>query len=156
LIAFKQGQSRLVVVLPWIAVKLPRSRWGARCNLYEAKLYKSTTPWRRKLLCQVIWCGPRGIVLVMRAASPLTDEEFCRADGSKTLPNWKRVTNSDEVEPFEDKPTDFGKLDGGIVVTDYAAHPSLIDSWVEPYTDEYARKPGYEHDFDPDRPSPAT
>jgi hypothetical protein len=144
LVAFKQGQSRRVVVLPWIAVKFPRNKWGARCNAYEAKLYQSTTPWRRKLLCPVIWCAPKGILLVMRAATPLTEEELDRADGSK---EWKRVTNSNEVLPFEDKATDFGWLDGRIVVMDYAAHPCLKDRCVEPYTDEYARTPGYENDF---------
>jgi hypothetical protein len=52
------------------------------------------------------------------------------------------------VEPFEDKPTDFGRLDGRIVVMDYAAEPRLTNRCVEPYTDELARTPGYENDFE--------
>jgi hypothetical protein len=52
------------------------------------------------------------------------------------------------VEPFEDKPTDFGRLDGRIVVMDYAAEPRLTNRCVEPYTDELARTPRYENDFE--------
>jgi hypothetical protein len=137
-------------VLPWIAVKFPRNKWGARCNVFEAKLYESTTPWRRKLLCPVIWCAPKGILLVMRAATPVTEEEFDCADDRKELPDWKPVPASKEVTPFEegeDKFADFGWLDGRIVAMDYAAHPCLIDRCVEPYTDEYARTPGLRERF---------
>jgi hypothetical protein len=146
-IAFKRGRSRCVLVLHWIALKFPRSKWGVRCNLYEAKLYKGTTAWRRELLCPVIWCAPKGIFVVMRAATPLTEEEFNRFDKEGRIPDWKRVPASDEVTPFEegeDKFADFGWLDGRIVVMDYAAHPNLTHRHVDPYTDEHARTPGYE------------
>jgi hypothetical protein len=68
-------------------LKFPRSKWGARCNIYEAKLYESTAGWRQKLLCPVIWCAPKGAVLVMRAATPLTEEEFCRSAERNELPD---------------------------------------------------------------------
>jgi hypothetical protein len=84
----------------------------------------------------------------MRAATPLTDEEFLLANESNELPEWKRVPNSDEVKPFEDKPTDFGRLDGRIVVMDYAAESRLTHRCVDPYTDEHARTPVYENDFE--------
>jgi hypothetical protein len=145
-IAFKRGASRCVLILHWIALKFPRSKRGNRCNVYEAKLYKSTTAWRRKLLCPVIWCAPWGVVLVMRAATPLTEEEFVRLDESDGLPDWKCVPNSAEVTPFEEgenKFADFGWLDGRIVVMDYSV-PALINPCAEPYTDKQARTPGYE------------
>jgi hypothetical protein len=145
MIAF--GQSRRVLILHRIALKFPRSKWGARCNVYEAKLYKSTTAWRRKLLCPVIWCAPWGILLVMRTATSLTEEEFVRANERNELPDWKRVPGSAEVTPFEEdesKFADFGWLDGRIVVVDYSV-PALINPGAEPYTDKQARTPGYEH-----------
>jgi hypothetical protein len=146
-IACKRGQSRCVLVCHSIALKFARGNWGARCNLYEAQLYKSTTEWRRKLLCPVIWCSANGAVLVMRAAKPLTKEQFDRAEKENQLPDWKRVPGSNEVTPFEEcecKFADFGWLEDRIVVMDYAADPALTDRWLEPCTDEAARAPGYE------------
>ena len=84
----------------------------------------------------------------MRAATRLTEEEFVRADERNELPDWKRVPYSAEVTPFEEdesKFADFGRLHGRIVAMDYAADPALRDRCVEPYTDEAARAPGYEH-----------
>jgi hypothetical protein len=143
-IGIKRGASRRVLVLPWIAVKFPRSKWGLRCNVYERKLYNSTPAWRQKLLCPVIWCAPKGVLLVMTAAKPLTEEEFVRADERNQLPDWKRLPGSAEVTPFEEsesKFADFGWLDGRIVVMDYAAHPDLTHRHVEPYTDDAASAP---------------
>ena len=69
------------------------------------------------------------------------------AEERNQLPDWKCVPYSAEVTPLkegENKLTDFGWLDGRIVVMDYAADPALTDRCVESCTAEAARAPGYE------------
>ena len=106
---------------------------GANCNNHEAKLYKNTTQRRRNLLCPVIWCAPNGAVLIMRAAVPLTEEEFDRLCETDQLPDWGRKPGSKEITPFElNKAADFGRLpDGRLVALDYAANPNLNPEWRE-------------------------
>jgi len=98
-----------------------------------------------KVALPVIWCAPKGVLLVMRAATRLKEEEFVRRYETGGLPDWKHVPFSTEVTPFEqNKAADFGWLDGRLVAVDYAADPALTDRCVEPYTAEAARAPGYE------------
>src|SRR5262249_28760720 len=128
MIAFKRGKSRRVLILHWVVLKFPRSKWGARCNLEEAKIYKTETAYRRSLLAPVIWCSAKGGLQVMRAVTPMTEEEFDRLYESNGLPDWQRVPYSDEVVPFEqNKAADWGWLDGRPVALDYAADPKLLD-----------------------------
>jgi hypothetical protein len=126
-IAFKRGASRHVLVCHSIALKFARSKWGARCNLYEANVFKSTTACRRKMLCPVLWCSAKGAILVMRAAAPMSEEDFDRLDRTGELPDWKRIPYSEDITPFESKAADWGWLGGKPVVLDYAADPGLFD-----------------------------
>lgn len=110
-------------------MKFPRGKWGARCNLYEANVYKNATAYRRSLLAPVIWCSANGALLVMCAVTPMTEEEFDHLYESDGLPDWQRIPYSDEVVPFEqNKAADFGWLDGRVVAVDYAADPALLNN----------------------------
>jgi hypothetical protein len=77
------------------------------------------------MLCPVIWCSDNGAILVMRAAAPLAEEEYDHLERDGKLPDWKRGWKEDE--PFENKAADWGRLDGRLVVLDYAADPALLD-----------------------------
>jgi hypothetical protein len=72
-ISTKGTLRRPVIVVGPIALKIARNECGRACNRYEAQLYRNTTPHRRALLCPVLWASPRGFLLVMRAAVPLSD-----------------------------------------------------------------------------------
>ena len=69
-----QGTFRtpVIVVGRW-ALKFARNTQGRRCNRYEADLYRSVSENRRRMLCPVIWVSRRGKLLIMAAATPLTE-----------------------------------------------------------------------------------
>ena len=91
-LAFRSGANRAVLILGAVAFKFARHRIGARCNLYEADLYRRTTPKRREMLCPVLACAPFGLVLIARAAQPLTADEakLCAAIGRPRSMNRAR------------------------------------------------------------------
>lgn len=108
-----------------LAFKIARGERGRRCNRYEAKVYRQADADRQAKLCPALWCSPFGIVLVARAAVPLTPTEFEGAVANGELPDWHYRGMHDEPDPFEGKPSDWGYLDGKIVALDYAA-PALF------------------------------
>jgi hypothetical protein len=113
------GTTRLVLVLGRYALKFARGRKGRFCNLFEAKTWAEATPARRQILCPVVGCAPLGLMLIMPAARPLTQEEFDAHDLGDTLPDWDYLPG-DPTEPFEDKGSDWGMLDGRLVALDYS------------------------------------
>jgi hypothetical protein len=109
---------RPVIVVGPIALKTARNECGRACNRYEAQLYRNTTPHRRALLCPVLWASPRGFLLVMRAAVPLSDmmspEEYHDA-----VKRWDYMPGEDGC-PFEPKASDWGWYNGCRVALDYS------------------------------------
>ena len=95
-----------VIAIGWLAFKLARDARGRASNLYEAKLYRSVDETRRALLCPVVWASPRGALLVMRAAEPLTEvmteEEYWEA-----IQTWDYMPGEDSCL-FELKACDWG------------------------------------------------
>jgi hypothetical protein len=119
------GTTRIVLVIGPVALKFARrKRSGRRCNLYESDLYHRTTPERRAMLCPVIACSPRGSVLITRAATPLTREEFDSVRSADAFPDWDYDPHEGESCPFEWKPSDWGRLRGRLVALDYS-EPAL-------------------------------
>lgn len=118
----RDGASRrpVFVIGAW-AFKFARGRRGRRCNRYEANVYRRACARRRAFLCPVLWCAPFGVVLVARAAVPLTQAEFDDLLNADGLPDWDYHGLGDEPDPSEGKPSDWGRLDGVIVALDYAA-----------------------------------
>src|SRR5207249_3344621 len=105
------------------AFKLALHDRGARCNRYEAELYRQTTPARRAMLCPVIWCSENAAVLVARRAIPLTQLEFDKiwSDESEDMfPDWDYRPGQERFgeTPFEYKPSDWGWLDRRLVAVD--------------------------------------
>jgi hypothetical protein len=125
-LALRRGTNRAVFVVGPLAFKFALHDVGARCNLYEADLYRRTTPKRREMLCPVIACAPLGLVLVTRAAMPLTDAEAIVLRATRGFPDWDYVPPDDEC-PFEPKASDWGWLDGRLVALDYST-PALAAS----------------------------
>ena len=119
-LAFRSGANRAVLILGAVAFKFARHRIGARCNLYEADLYRRTTPKRREMLCPVLACAPFGLVLIARAAQPLTADEAQTLRASRGFPDWDYVPPDDEC-PFEPKASDWGWLNNKLVSLDYSA-----------------------------------
>jgi hypothetical protein len=107
-----------VIVIGWLAFKFARNARGRASNLYEAKLYRSVDETRRALLCPVVWASPRGALLVMRAAEPLTEmmteEEYWEA-----FETWDYAPGEDSC-PFEPKACDWGWFEGRKVALDYS------------------------------------
>jgi len=125
LLGISSGTTRRVVVLGPLAIKFAIGPRGRRCNRFEADLYLRTSERRRAMLCPVLWCSRKGVLLFSRAAEPLTEpeaEHLLEVDG---FPDWDYVP-PDETEPFEYKPSDWGRLDGRLVALDYSA-PVLFD-----------------------------
>lgn len=108
-----------VVVIGPIVLKFAKSNRGRACNLYEAKLYGTTTEPRRRLLCPVIWVSSKGSVLVGRSAVP--DESEMPFDRRFELTKkWDHMPGEDG-HPFEWKPGDWGWYHGRLVALDYSA-----------------------------------
>jgi hypothetical protein len=63
-----KGTTRAVFSVGSIAFKLALHQHGAKCNLFEAKLYRDADARRKAMLCPVLWCSPSGAVLVARRA----------------------------------------------------------------------------------------
>lgn len=114
------GTTRLVVVLGGYALKFARGRTGRLCNLFEARTWNETTAERRLILCPVLACDPLGVVLVMPAATPLSEEEAEARREADTFPDWD-YWPGDPSEPFEYKASDWGMLNGRLVALDYSA-----------------------------------
>ncbi|MGD0532460.1 MAG: hypothetical protein ABSA62_09340, partial [Methyloceanibacter sp.] len=134
---FHLGTTRAVLVVGSYAFKFARHEVGADCNLLEAKLWREVKEFRRAMLCPVIACSPNGAVLLARAATPLTQAEFFELFYSGGLPDWDyQPHDPDGPDPFEWKPSDWGRIDGRPVSVDYAT-PAMSDAdenfrrWLE-------------------------
>jgi hypothetical protein len=115
------GSTRAVLPIgPW-AFKISRSKYGARCNRYEADLYRrcrTSRPERQLMLCPVLWSLLFGWLLIARRAeTPITQGQLADRK-AHAFDEWGV---GDDEYPFEWKPTDWGILDGRIVAVDYAA-----------------------------------
>jgi hypothetical protein len=122
-ITIRRGSTRTVVRFgPW-AFKFGRGKYGARCNCYEADLYRRSKSVRKSMLCPVLWCSRSGgLQIARRAGTPVTQAEV--NDLKKNLTAWSEwdyAGAGDDECPFEWKPTDWGYLNGRLVAVDYAA-----------------------------------
>ena len=121
----RKGSTRTVLVFGPLAVKIGRGARGRRCNRFEVSLYRRVNARRRAMLCPVLWCTPRGRILLMRAARPLTEAEAIMLRATRTFPDWDYVP-PDETAPFEYKASDWGWLKDQLVALDYSA-PALFE-----------------------------
>jgi hypothetical protein len=122
--AFAKGTRRAVLCIGPIAFKIARADVGARCNLYEAELYRRARPYRRAFLCPVLWCSTGGAALVMRRARPMTECEFAAMWNAGRFPDWNVFPPDDEepCSPLEPSARNWGWLDGVAVAIDYSAN----------------------------------
>ena len=60
---FGNGTTRAVFCIGRMAFKFACSAHCARCNWYEADLYRRSDQVRRTLLCPPVWCSSFGVVL---------------------------------------------------------------------------------------------
>jgi hypothetical protein len=114
------GSTRLVLGLGPYAIKIAKEERGRRCNRFEAALWKRTTEERRKMLCPILATIPFGFVLVMKRATPISEEEKDRLISTDGFPDWDYVP-PDETAPFEYKASDWGRFEGRLVALDYSA-----------------------------------
>jgi hypothetical protein len=71
------------------------------------------------MLCPVRWSGLRGWLIVMVAATPLSEDEKERLMDSDGFPDWDYMPGEDG-QPFEFKASDWGWLNGRLVALDYS------------------------------------
>jgi hypothetical protein len=77
------------------------------------------------MLCPVRWCSGRGWLLVMAAATPITETEKEGLIDSNGFPDWDYMPGEDG-DPFECKASDWGRLnDGRLVALDYSTPAHL-------------------------------
>ena len=106
------------------AFKFARGDRGKRCNRFEAELFQQVNRRRREMLCPVLWCAPSGALLIARAAIPLTEAERDELWAHNGFPDWDYLPPDNE-QPFEWKPSDWGRIKGRLVALDYSA-PALF------------------------------
>lgn len=115
----KAGSTRSpVIVVGPLAFKFARNSRGRASNLYEADLYRKSSEGRRALLCPALWVSPKGLLLIMRAAKPLS-EIMSEEDYIRAFIAWEYVPGEDSC-PFEPKASDWGWLEGRKVALDYS------------------------------------
>lgn len=109
------GATRGVVLLGKYAFKLPRAySWkhfllGLIANMQEVEFSRAGWP----ELCPVVFWLPGGLLVVMRRARSLTQQEFDAIE----IPAW--LEKDDYYVPMEPKIENFGMLEGRIVAVDY-------------------------------------
>ncbi|MDF0521535.1 hypothetical protein P0R31_30255 [Bradyrhizobium yuanmingense] len=116
-------RSPVVIVGP-LAFKFAKNDRGRACNLYEADLYRKSNDARRALLCPTLWVSPKGKVLIMRAAEPLS-EEMTDEELDEAFKAWDYGPGEDSC-PFESQARNWGWLKGRKVALDYST-PALDD-----------------------------
>jgi hypothetical protein len=117
-LSLKGTTRRVLVIGPW-ALKFARGPVGRRCNCYEAELFRTVDDRRRAMLCPVRWCAKSGWLLMMAAATPLTEAEKDNLIDTDGFPDWDYMPGEDS-EPFEYKATDWGWFEGRLVAVDYS------------------------------------
>ena len=116
----RRGTTWLTVCVGPLAIKLARGAKGRWCNCYEAKLWKRTTAKRRAMLCPILFAVPGDLALVMKRATPISEDEAHQLRENFGFPDWDYVPPDDEC-PFEPKASDWGHLsDGRLVALDYS------------------------------------
>ena len=106
---FKRRTTRNAIVVGSVALKFARHQLGARCNRYEADLYRRTTSKRRELLCPVIWCSANGKIAIAKAATAARAED--QSAILARMYEWDYNALDDEGDPFEPKIADWGPLE---------------------------------------------
>src|SRR5690242_2237017 len=122
------GKFRKVVIIDCVALKFARADAGRRCNLEEARVWRTAKVNNKRVLCPVLYCAPDGSYLLMPAARHLTPKEREELPLS-AYPPWEYEPGDDPHEsnlrscPYEQKAADFGYLsEDRLVALDYAVH----------------------------------
>ncbi len=118
---FGPGTTRAVIRVRSFVLKFARHELGAKCNLFEANLFRRTTSMRRAMLCPVLWCSHNGALLIANSATPLTEEEASMLRKARGFPDWYYCGPGDDPCPIEPKASDWGRLKGRLVALDYSA-----------------------------------
>jgi hypothetical protein len=123
------GTTRMTICVSRYALKFPRGLCGCIANHGEQVEWKRATPERREMLCPLLWGAPFGFINVMRRAIPLTSEQHQAHRDNGSFPDWDYIPGGPE-RPFEDKPSDWGYLDGRErpVALDYPAR-DILSLW---------------------------
>ena len=112
------GSNRNVLLVGKRAIKFPkcwplrRIRKALKANRLEASLYREQRHVYPEL-CPVLALSPFGVVLVMARARMMTADEYAVFVDSKDYPDR-------QAYPYEEKPDEWGFVDGRRVVVDYA------------------------------------
>lgn len=116
----KRGTTRTVFLIGKYAIKIAcfwsvmRGRkWkiflqGILANIDEKFWWKCA--YKREKLCPVIWKSPLGVILIMKRAKSLSESEYDKSAFDFMFENL----------PLDNKIANFGKIDGKIVLVDYA------------------------------------
>lgn len=70
-------------------------------------------------LCPIVFACPGGFLLIMRRASPLTDEQFAALNYAEFIKDGRDLPAMEWVLPVEQKQSSFGIFEGRIVAIDY-------------------------------------
>jgi len=121
----RRGTCRLTICIgPW-AFKLARGTKGRSCNGYEATVWKTAKPDRRKILCPVLVRFPFNLFLVMQSAQPISEQQCKELKDTGGFPDWDYMPPDDIESPLEHKASDWGRLpDGRLVALDYSVEGS--------------------------------
>lgn len=110
----RQGVTRIVLVFKSFVIKIPNFsyRWdhfllGVIGNIRENKTWKYNED-KRNLLCPVLWCSWGGWILIMKRAS------VCKWNEDIDYEPWVTAGLGGD-----DKPSNYGKINGKIVKIDY-------------------------------------
>lgn len=124
----RYGVTRCVFVVEGLAFKVARDQWGRGRNKCEAGIWQGYRdhPTRGPHLCPVLWSDPSGVLLIMAAADPVSDEQLAviRSDENGAWDWWDYFPGGNRM-PWEMKAADWGVLDGRIVCVDYST-PALF------------------------------
>ncbi|MEO8976225.1 MAG: hypothetical protein ABI552_10765 [Casimicrobiaceae bacterium] len=84
--------------------------------------------WQRRFpeLCPVVACLPFGTALVMPAARIMTQPEF-----NRFITSGEKPDHYPDPELYEDKPGEWGYLNGRAVVVDYAMRVHMTSDDLE-------------------------
>jgi hypothetical protein len=71
------------------------------------------------------------MLLLVKAATPITEVEAAELRRTQGFPDWNYKGPGDQGCPFEPKAKDWGRLDGRLVALDYAEDISWADQSFE-------------------------
>lgn len=112
------GATRAVFLVGRYAFKVPFAfSWkhfllGLIANMQEVSFGRAKWP----ELCPLVWWLPAGLLVVMRRAEPLTDEQWTAFEPTIS-DGW--LVGDEYYVPCEPKMDSFGMIDGRIVALDY-------------------------------------